>query len=64
MPKWSPAELQRIREGIKQAGLRARASRPEEVVPYPPPRYDEVYFRGVGWLDSLSYTDKWDPPKD
>lgn len=23
--------------------------------PQPPPRYDDVYFEGVKWLDSLAY---------
>jgi hypothetical protein len=64
MPKWSPAELKRIRERVEQAGLRARACRPECVVPHPPPIYDEIYFQGVAWLDSLSYSDKWDAPQD
>ncbi len=63
MPKWTPEELQRIRERIEQIGLR-RAARSKEVVPYPPPIYDEVYFEGVAWLDSLSYTDNWNPPED
>jgi hypothetical protein len=64
MPKWTPAELQRIRERIEQARLRRLSSPPEYVVPQPPPIYDEIFFAGVEWLDSLSYTDKWDPPED
>jgi hypothetical protein len=63
MPKWAPAELQRIRERIEQARLRAQASRPKYVLPQPPPIYDEVYFRGVAWLNSLSYSDTWDAPE-
>jgi hypothetical protein len=64
MPKWTPAELEQIRERIRQIGLRREASQPECVVPHPPPIYDEIYFQGVAWLDSLSYTDNWDPPED
>jgi hypothetical protein len=63
MPKWSPADLQRIRERIEQAHLRAQASRPKDLAPNPPPKYDDVYFSGAAWLDSLSYSDSWDAPE-
>lgn len=38
------------------AKAQERAARPPLS---PAPRYDEVYFRGIEWLDSLSSTDDW-----
>jgi hypothetical protein len=29
------------------------------VIPDPPPRYDEVFFEGQRWLDSLAENDVW-----
>jgi hypothetical protein len=45
----------RIRARLK-AKAEERAARPPVS---PAPRYDELYFRGTAWLDSLSYTDNW-----
>ena len=30
------------------------------VKPKTKPRYDDVFYEGLGWLDSLSYSDCWE----
>ncbi len=43
-------------EALK-ARIRAKldAPRPKRVKPMTPPRYDEVFFKGLKWLDSLAF---------
>lgn len=48
----------------KRAALKARLeeikNRPKKRFrpPSPPPRYDEEYFRGLAWLESLALPDE------
>lgn len=42
-----------LREKI-QAKLAERKLKKEQNIPSRPPRYDEVFFEGVRWLDSLA----------
>ena len=57
MRRWTPAEISTLRESL-EARFQER-TRPLYVPPDPPPIYDEIYFEGVAWLDSLSYSDSW-----
>lgn len=41
----------RLREAVRER-LAARLARPQ--TPVPPPRYDEVFFEGLAWLDELA----------
>lgn len=43
--------VRRLRERVRRR-LAARLARP--VLPVRPPRYDEVFFEGVRWLDELA----------
>jgi hypothetical protein len=38
----------KLREKIKQ-----RREEREKLTKFPPPLYDEVYYKGIHWLDSL-----------
>ena len=42
-----------------RAWLDAKAHELAVRPPAPAPRYDELFFRGTAWLDSLSYLDDW-----
>ena len=42
-------DLQRIRELIARASARNSAG----LLPDPPPRYDDLFFQGTEWLDTL-----------
>jgi len=44
--------LDRLRDRIRER-LAEQRSRQERRRPEPPPRYDEVYLRGVAWLHML-----------
>ncbi len=46
-----------IRRKIRE---RAEARRQSMVPPMPPPRYDEVYFAGVAWLDRIARGEEHD----
>jgi hypothetical protein len=50
----SPETKEQRRARIEQRLQEARARRPQPVPPNPPPRYDEVFFRGREWLDRLA----------
>lgn len=50
--------MQRLRELAKLR--RAALSRKRRAAPESPPRYDDVYFNGLAWLNNLAYTDNWD----
>lgn len=47
----TPEQVERLRTIFREKLKQPRSGR--LVVPDPPPRYDEVYFEGVRWLDSL-----------
>jgi hypothetical protein len=61
-PETHPAkkpDLAALRARVRawlDAKAKERAARPPVS---PAPLYDELYFRGTTWLDSLSYTDDW-----
>ena len=48
-----PSEIEQLRIRVQQR-LRQRRAKPEALPPNPPPRYDEVFFRGWQWLDELA----------
>jgi hypothetical protein len=55
LPTISKTKLKRLRERIaKLHQAREEREKRELVLPDPPPVYDEVYFQGVEWLDSLA----------
>ena len=42
------------KRGIASASLNPiLKAKPKSIEPHPAPRYDEVYFKGVEWLNSL-----------
>ncbi len=49
----SKAKLEELRARIQQR-LQELRKRPKALPPNPPPRYDEVFFRGTQWLDELA----------
>jgi len=49
----SKAKVEKLRARF-QEGLRELRARPTAVPPDPPPRYDEIFFRGTEWLDQLA----------
>jgi hypothetical protein len=56
LPEFAPiskSQAERLRKVLKQRLAKKRASRSAHPVS-PAPRYDEVYFRGLEWLDSLA----------
>jgi hypothetical protein len=46
--------------GLVQERLAARRARRAAALPNPAPRHDEVFFKGVAWLDRLSYDDSFE----
>jgi len=36
----------------------------KSVRPITPPRYDDAFYKGLKWLDSLSYSDSWEGSED
>lgn len=57
MNSTTPAPFKAITEEILariQTRLKERRERPQRIPPNPPPRYDEVFFRGAQWLDELA----------
>jgi hypothetical protein len=63
-----PRDREQLRAEIRRR-LRLKAQEQAALPPDPAPRYDDVFFRGVAWLDSLSYSDDWkeqpiEPPDD
>ena len=49
----SKAKVEALRARVQQR-LQELRERPEWIAPDPPPRYDEVFFRGTRWLDELA----------
>jgi hypothetical protein len=47
MSIFDPEKVAALRESLRQ-----RAAR--RVQPHPAPRYDDVFFEGVAWLDALA----------
>jgi hypothetical protein len=45
--------MKTLKEQI-QAKLAEKKLKKEQTLPPRPPRYDEVFFEGVSWLDSLA----------
>jgi hypothetical protein len=45
--------MNELKERVKAKLAEKRASS-RMVVPTPPPRYDEIFARGIEWLDSLA----------
>jgi hypothetical protein len=52
-PALSKAKIEALRARMEQR-LRELRAAPSTVAPDPPPRYDEVFFRGTEWLDQLA----------
>jgi hypothetical protein len=50
MDPFDPEKVAALRESLRQ-----RAAR--RVQPHPAPRYDDVFYEGVAWLDSLAGPD-------
>lgn len=47
----SQAKIEEMRAEVRRRLARKRQSRARTIVPYPPPRYDEVFVRGTAWLN-------------
>jgi hypothetical protein len=47
------ADMKTLKEQI-QAKLAEKKLKKEQTIPSRPPRYDEIFFEGVRWLDSLA----------
>jgi len=45
--------MKALKEQI-QAKMAEKKLKKEQTIPSRPPRYDEVFFEGVRWLDSLA----------
>ena len=45
--------MKTLKEQI-QAKIAEKKIKKEQTIPSRPPRYDEVFFEGVRWLDSLA----------
>lgn len=56
----SNPELEKLRTRIQAELARRREKRASYKAPFPPPRYDDEFFKGLEWLDSLSYSDNWE----
>jgi hypothetical protein len=52
-PAPSKAKTEELRLRIQER-FRELREKPKRVPPNPPPRYDEVFFRGTQWLDKLA----------
>jgi len=52
-PVPSKAKTEELRLRIQERSRELR-EKPKRVPPNPPPRYDEVFFRGTQWLDKLA----------
>jgi len=52
--------LEKLRTRIQAELARRREERASYKAPFPPPRYDDEFFKGLEWLDSLSYSDNWE----
>jgi predicted transcriptional regulator len=59
----SEATIDRIRKKLAERH-RQNAGEQRLVPPNPSPRYDEVFWEGTRWLDSLAEEDFWDDPVD
>jgi hypothetical protein len=46
--------VEALRKKIRTKLAEKRRARVKLVEPVPPPRYDNIYFEGVAWLDSLA----------
>ena len=62
-PRSSESAHRRLEERF-QAALRRARHHHQARAQAPAPRYDEVYFRGLAWLDSLASTDALEPPDE
>ena len=49
----SKAKIEKLRLRIQER-FRELREKPKRVPPNPPPRYDEVFFRGTQWLEELA----------
>ncbi len=49
----SKTKIEELRARIQQR-LQELREKPQVLPPNPPPRYDEVFFRGTQWLDELA----------
>lgn len=47
----SPERLEEMRREMKRR-LELKLDRERPVCPWPPPRYDEVFFEGTAWLNN------------
>jgi len=58
-PVLTPEKTALLR-ALVQERLAARRAMRAAAPPNPPPRYDEVFFQGVAWLDRLSCDDSFE----
>jgi hypothetical protein len=63
LPVITPEKAARLRASVQER-LAARRAKQATAPPDPAPRYDDVFFHGVAWLNRLSYDDSFDDVDD